>query len=210
MPTKKIFFNTLVGLIFIIIGWILCNTYHRLKQEKEIPEVVTVEVGKGRIREKIGLTTKVREKEVVNITSSIEKGRVDNIHVRVGDYVTVGQILVELRRDELVNTLKKEELNLEQARERLAMLMNITQHPKIIEKGEEKKKLEWNLTRAQEALQDSRELYSKQAIAYREVEKQELEVKEAKMNLDRVVRETEELIKKLQNQKKSLRLKSLH
>lgn len=206
MPTKKIFFNTLVGLIFIIIGWILCNTYHRLKQEKEIPEVVTVEVGKGRIREKIGLTTKVREKEVVNITSSIEKGRVDNIHVRVGDYVTVGQILVELRRDELVNTLKKEELNLEQARERLAMLMNITQHPKIIEKGEEKKKLEWNLTRAQEALQDSRELYSKQAIAYREVEKQELEVKEAKMNLDRVVRETEELIKKLQNQKKELEI----
>lgn len=203
MPTK-IFYKILSCLAFIILGWILCNTYQKLKQEKEIPEVVTVEVSKGRIREKIGLTTKVQEKEVVNITSSIERGRVDNVHLRVGDYVTAGQILVELRRDELANTLKKEELNLEQAREKLAMLMNIPQYREIIEKNEEKKKLEWNLARAEESLQDNRELYGKQAIAYRDVERQELEVKEARMSLNKVVRETEELIKKLADQRKEL------
>ncbi len=204
MHTRKIFSKALICLICIVIGWILSNFYRILQQEKEIPEVVVVEVGKGRIREKIGLTTKTGEKEVVNITSSIEKGRVDKVYVRCGDYATSGQILVELRRDELADTLKKEELNLEQTREKLLMLTNIQQHRDVIEKKDEKKKLEWNLTKSEERLQDNRELYAKQAIAYREVESQELEVKEARMNMDRVVRESEELIKKLQNQKKEL------
>ncbi len=206
MRIRKIFSKALICLIFIVIGWILSNLYHIFQQEKEIPEVVTVEVGKGRIREKIGLTTKVGEKEVVNITSSVEKGRIDRVHVRAGDYVTIGQILIELRRDELVNTLKKEELNLEQSKKKQMLLLDINQHPDRVEKDEEKRKIEWNLTQAEQTLEDNKELYAKQAIAYREVEKQGLEVKEARMNLDKIVRETEELVKKLQDQRKELEI----
>ncbi|MFH1898067.1 MAG: efflux RND transporter periplasmic adaptor subunit [Candidatus Desantisbacteria bacterium] len=204
MPTKKIYFRVIFSLIFIIIGWILCNTYHSLKQEKEIPEVTTVLVGKGNIRQKIGLSTKVQEKEVVNITSSIEKGIVDKSFVKMGDFVEKGQVLVELRKDELINTLKKAELDLEQIRIKEALLRDILRHPEVIEKNEEKKKIEWNLTQADRSLEDAKELSAKQAIAYRDVEKQELEVKEVRMNLNRVIREIEELIKKLESQKKEL------
>ncbi|MFH1096765.1 MAG: efflux RND transporter periplasmic adaptor subunit [Candidatus Desantisbacteria bacterium] len=204
MLTKKVFFKIFISLLFIIIGWILCNIYHNLNQQKEIPEVTTVAAGRGKICEKIGLSTKVQEKEVVNITSSVEKGRVDKVFVKTGDFVVVGQILVELRRDELVNTLKKEELNLEQARKKLALLMDISRHTEKIEKDEERKKMEWNLAQAEQALEDNKELYAKQAIAYREVEKQGLEAKEAMMNLNKVLREIEELTKKFTDQKKEL------
>ena len=112
--------------------------------------------------------------------------------------------MVELRRDELANTLKKEELNLEQARKKQERMMDIPKHTERIEKDEEKKKIEWNLAQAEQALEDNRDLYAKQAIACREVEKQGLEVKEARMNLNKVLRETEELTKKLYDQKKEL------
>ena len=200
----RIFYKLLLYILFIIIGWILCNTYHRFNQQKEIPEVTVVTASKGRIIEKIGLSTKVQEKEVVNITSSVEKGRIDRVYVRAGDYVTVGQRLVDLRMDELVNTLKKEELNLEQARKKQALLLDIARHPDKIEKDEEKKKIEWTLAQAEQTLEDNKELYAKQAIAYREVEKQGLEVKEARMGLDKVFREIEDLHKKLQDQKKEI------
>lgn len=202
MHTKKIFFKALISLIFIVIGWILSNIYHSLEKGKEIPEVVAVSIGKGNIRQKIGLTTKVQEKEVVNITSSVEKGIIENSYVKIGDYVEKGQVLVELRKDDLLNTLKKEELNLEELRTKQALLMNILEHPEVIEKNEEKKKIEWNLAQAEHSLEDAKELLAKQAIAYREVEKQELEVKEARMNLIRLIRETEKLIKKLESEKK--------
>lgn len=204
MHTKKIFFKALSSLIFIIIGWVLCNTYHTLEKEKEIPEVIAVSVGKGNIRQKIGLTTKVQEKEVVNITCSIEKGIIEKVYVKIGDYVKKGQVLIELRKDELINTLKKEELNLKQARIKQALLMNILEHPEVIEKNEERKKIEWNLTQEEHALEDAKELLAKQAIAYREVEKQELAVKEARMNLNRIIRETERLIKNLESEKKEI------
>ncbi|MBU0701006.1 hypothetical protein KKE26_06915 [bacterium] len=89
MPTK-IFYKLLSCLVCIIIGWILCNTNHQLNQQKEIHDVTTVEAGMDKIREKIGLSTKVQEKEVVNITSSVENGRVDRVFVRTGDFVTSG------------------------------------------------------------------------------------------------------------------------
>lgn len=171
MHTRKVFFKALISLIFIIIGWILCNTYHSLEKEKEIPEVIAIPIDRGNIRQKVALTTKVREKEVVNITSSIERGIVENVYVKVGDYVEKGQVLVELRKDDLINTLKKEEFNLDQLRIKQVLLMNILEHPDVIDKREEKKKIEWSLAQAEHSLEDAKELLAKQAIAYRDVEK---------------------------------------
>ena len=199
---NKIFLKLIPCLFFILLGWILSNGYNTFKKEKVIPEVTTISVGKGRIRENIGLTTKVSEKEVVNITSSIEKGIVERIYVKTGDFVQKGQKLIELRKEELVNTCKKEELNLEQAKEKQAQLADIPAHPEVLEKVAEIQKSEWNLKQAEKSLEDEKELFNKQAIAYRDVEKQDLEVREQVMNLERLLREKEQLLKKLCDQKK--------
>ena len=100
MLTKRIFFKLIPALFFILLGWILSNAYHTLQREKIIPEVVSIEARKGRIRENIGLTTKVCEKETVNILSSIEKGIVEKIYIKSGDYVEKGQGLMELKKDQ--------------------------------------------------------------------------------------------------------------
>ncbi len=202
MLTKRIFFKLIPALFFILLGWILSNAYHTLQREKIIPEVVSIEARKGRIRENIGLTTKVCEKETVNILSSIEKGIVEKIYIKSGDYVEKGQGLMELKKDELVNTLKREELNLEQAKEKQGQLADILTHPEVLEKNVEIERLKWNLNQAEKSLEDAKELYSKQAVAYREVEKQDLELREQRMNLERLLREKEQLIKKLNDQKK--------
>ncbi len=206
MLTKKIFFKLIPALFFILLGWILSNGYNTIQKEKVVPEVVTIEVRKGRLRENIGLTTKVCEKEVVNLLSSIEKGIVDRVYVKVGDYVEKGQKLIELRKEELVNTLKREELNLEQAKEKKAQLTDILTYPDILEKNAEIKKSEWNLSQAERSLEDAKELYTKQAIAYRDVEKQDLEVKEGRINLERLKAEKEQLIKKLLKEKKEVEI----
>ena len=165
-----------------------------------------MEVRKARIRENISLSTKVSEKEVVNILSSIEKGIVEAIYIKYGDYVEKGQKLIELRSNELTNNLKKEKLNLEQAREKLSLLADIPNYPEVLEKDAEIQKSEWNLGQSEKSLEDSKELYSKQAIAYRDVEKQDLEVKEQVMNSERLLREKEQLIKRLCDQKKEVEI----
>ena len=203
---SKIFKKLIPGLLCILLGWILSNGYNTFKKEKTIPEVTTIEVRKARIRENICLSTKVSEKEVVNILSSIEKGIVEAIYIKYGDYVEKGQKLIELRSNELVNNLKKEELNLEQAKEKLSLLADIPNYPEVLEKDAEIQKSEWNLGQSEKSLEDSKELYSKQAIAYRDVEKQDLEVKEQVMNSERLLREKEQLIKRLCDQKKEVEI----
>jgi multidrug efflux pump subunit AcrA (membrane-fusion protein) len=202
----KKFLKLIPYLFFILIGWILSNTYHTFQKEKVIPEVGTIKVRKGRIQENIGLTTKVYEKEVRNILSSIEKGICEAIYIKVGDYVQKGQRLMELRKEELVNNLKKEEFNLEQAKEKEAKLADIPAHPEVLEKDEQIQRSEWNLSQQEKSLEDAKELYNKRAYAYRDVEKQDMEVKEARINLERLKREKEQLIKRLYDQKKELEI----
>jgi len=204
MPSWKRLSKIFVMLVLFVLGWIAANTYRTFQEQGEIPQVKTIPVTEGRIRDKISLTTKVQECQMVNITSAVEKGLVEKIYVRPGDYVQIGQRLIELRKEELTDTLKKEGLNLEKAKEKQALLKDIFRHPEIIEKEEEQKKLERSLVRARQKLQDKKELFAKQAIAYQEVEEQELEVKELEMNLSKVGREKEEMKKRLEREKKEL------
>ncbi|MDI6752169.1 MAG: efflux RND transporter periplasmic adaptor subunit [bacterium] len=204
MLIKKRLFKAIYVLPFILLGWVLSNAYHTLQREKEIPEVSTIEAKRARLQENISLNTRVCEKEVVNITSSIEKGIVERVYVKIGDYVEKGETLLELRREELVNALKKEELNLSQAKEKQVHLTDIPNHQEYLEKEAEIKRGNWNLSQAEKSLEDVKELYSKQAIGYREVEKQGLEVKEQVMNLEKLLREKEQLLKRLIEQKREI------
>jgi|GEM_PF-3093809 len=204
MPSWKTLSKIFVSIILFVLGWIGSNTYQTFKEQGEIPQVKTIPVTSGRIRDKISLTTKVEECQIVHITSGVEKGIVDVIYVKPGDYVEVGQRLIELRKEELTDNLKKEGLNLEKAKEKQALLKDILKHPDVIEKGEEEKKIERNLERAKQKLGDKRELFAKQAIAYQEVEEQEIEVKELETSLSKVKREKEELNKRLEQEKKEI------
>jgi len=204
MPSWKRLSRIFVSLVLFILGWIAANTYRTFQEQSEIPQVRTIQVTEGRIKDKISLTTKVQEHQIVHITSAVEKGIVEKIYVRPGDYVEIGQKLIELRKEELINNLKKEELNLEKAKEKQTLLKALSQYPEMIEKEEDEKKIKRNLLRARQKLQDKKELFAKQAIAYQEVEEQELEVKELEMNLSKIEREKEELIKKFEREKKDL------
>lgn len=204
MLSWKTLSKIFVSLVFFILGWIAANTYRTFQEQGEIPEVKTISVTEGRIRDKISLSTKVQEHRIVNITSAVEKGIVEKIYVQPGDCVEIGQKLIELRKEELTDTLKKENLNLEKAREKQALLKDILEYPDVIEKEEEQKKIERSLQRAKQKFQDKKELFAKQAIAYQEVEEQELEVKELEMNLSKVLREKKELNKMLEKEKKEI------
>ncbi len=199
MLIKKIFFS----LLLIIIGWLLGNLINSLKQEKTIPEVMTIEVRKEKITDKVSLTTKVAEKERINITSSVNE-RVESILVKPGDFVTRGQGLIKLRKEQLINTLKKEELNLETEKKKKEKLTDISSHPEILEKDEEIKRLKWDIKETEQMLEDANELYQRKAAPYRDVEKQETELKKLQLNLNKILREKEGSVKRLEDQRKEL------
>lgn len=192
------------SVFLIILGWILANLHNTMKQEKVIPDVVTVEVKKGRLQEKVNVLAKISEKEIINITSSVAFGIVGKIYVKEGDYVKDGQVLVELREAELINELKKEEFKLDCEIRKQTTLQDFLQHPQVIEKKEDIKRIQWDIKEMEKILNDSNELYAKGAIAYREIEKQELEKKRLEMNLKSRLSEQDELFKRLEEQKREV------
>lgn len=201
MPIKKIFFS----IFFIIIGWILCHTYNNLiKSSGVIPEVTTVEVKKGNLVEKLSLSARVVvEKDMIPITSFVSTV-VEKVYVKPNDLVKEGDILLELRKDELVSTLKKEEFSLDLAKRKQILLKDDQNHPEIIEKNEQIKNIEWDLSKAEQSLEGARELYTKKALAYQEVQDKELEIKRLQMNLNKSLREAKDIIRRLTEEKEEL------
>ncbi|MEW6102442.1 MAG: efflux RND transporter periplasmic adaptor subunit [bacterium] len=197
MLIKRIFFSFL----FIIIGWMLCSLYNTMKKKEEIPLVTTITVKRERLKEKISLSTKVSLKDIINLTS-FANSFVEKIYVKQADVIEEGSLLIELKKDELLNSLRKEELNLEKQRKREAQLEDIPNHPEVIDKDEEIKRLEWEKKRAKDELEDAKSLYSKKAVAFREQEAKELEVKRQEISLNKAIREKDELLKRLIDEKK--------
>lgn len=196
----------LFSLFFIIIGWILANWYNTFREERVIPTVVTIGVDKGRIEEKVSLSAKVSEKEVVNITSGVPSGIVESVYVKPGDYVKRGQMLVSLREEGFIHSLKKEEFNLTSELKKLNMLKDISSHPEVIEKNTEINKIEWKLKDKEEELKDEIELHARGAISYREIEKKEMEKKKLEMDLKSLKDKRERLIEKLKDQRRELEI----
>ncbi len=194
------------SLFFIIIGWMLANWHSTFKQDTVIPEVVTINVDKGSIQERVNLSTKVSEEEIMNLTSAVAAGVVERIYVKIGDYVERGETLIELRKEELINNIKKEELHLESEKRRLSTLTDLSVHPDVIEKDEEIKRIEWEISEVNDTLEDTKELYSKGATSYREIEKEELEKKKLEMNLNISTSKKGELIKQLGEEKKKIEI----
>lgn len=201
MLIKKIFFS----IFFIAIGWVICNFYNTMKEKGEIPTVTTIPVKKDLMKEKISLTTKVCEKEVINITSSCNS-LVDITHPKPGDYVEKGEILIELKKKELMNSREKEEFSLENKRKQQALLTNIPNHPEIIEKNVEIERQRQELTSQKKELEDMRMLYSKGAIAFRDIEKKEDEIKKEELMLNKAIHQRDEAVKRLEVYKKEIEI----
>lgn len=197
MLIKKIFFS----IFFIAIGWVICNFYNTMKEREKIPTITTIPVKKEVMKEKISLTTKVCEKEVINITSSCNS-LVDIIHPKPGDYVEKGEILIELKKKELINSLKKEEFSLENKRNEQALLTDIPNHPEIREKNEDIERQRQELISQKKELEDMRMLYSKGAIAFRDIEKKEDEIKKEELILNKAIQQRDEAVKRLEVYKK--------
>lgn len=60
---------------------------------------------------------------------------VEKVYVKPNDLAKEGDILLELRKDELVSTLKKEEFSLDLAKRKQILLKDDQNHPEIIEKS---------------------------------------------------------------------------
>jgi len=78
-----------------------------------------VRAEKGEIRERLLLTGSLKPKEQVDVTPK-STGRVERIHVHVGDRVRVGDLLAELERDELEQQVRRAEAAIEVTRASLA------------------------------------------------------------------------------------------
>ncbi len=195
--------KALFSILFIIIGWIFCNIYQRMKEEKATPEVTTIGVTQGRITESILLKLKVEGEVVENLTSATNS-RVEQIFVKVGDYVKKGDLLIQLYQDDLINELSETELRLDKEREKEALLKQISFHPKVIESDEECSKVEDELKQAMKELGDANELYARKALTYRDVEKWASEVKRVEMSKNRLIRERNTLIKSLEKERKEV------
>lgn len=84
--------------------------------------IITVDVAtaeKGTIRERLLLTGALKPKEQVDVTPK-STGRVEKIHVHVGDVVNAGDLIAELERDELEQQVRRAEAAIEVARAALA------------------------------------------------------------------------------------------
>lgn len=77
--------------------------------------VSLAEVQTGQVSEKLLLTGSLKPKEQVDVTPKAT-GRVERIHVHVGDRVTVGQLIAELEDDELQQQVNRAEAALAVAR----------------------------------------------------------------------------------------------
>lgn len=73
----------------------------------------------GQIRERLLLTGSLKPKEQVDVTPK-STGRVERIHVHVGDRVRVGDLIAELERDELEQQVRRAEAAIEVTRASLA------------------------------------------------------------------------------------------
>jgi RND family efflux transporter MFP subunit len=106
MLKKKWIWGVLLGLI--IIAAVAVN----LININKATEVVAAEAKQGTITEQIFTNGKLEPKMMTNLYSPIS-GVIDEVHIKLGDEVKKGQLLLTLHTNEIKEQLEKEKINLQ-------------------------------------------------------------------------------------------------
>lgn len=161
----------LIGLLVVAIA--IVGVYF-LSSNKEVLQVDTMKSSMGSITKKIEITGTINSDdiEIISLPSNVN---VINTYVKENDLVEENKLLAELDSEDLVLSLEKAKLNIQQLKSDLNSLYtnntdSILLENEILKKEEEFLVLSNDLTKANEDLQRAEVLYDKGAISQVELE----------------------------------------
>jgi len=180
---KVILISTLAGLALIVFYFSFFN------KDKSIVQVDTMEAFIGSVAKNIEFSGTVNSSRYEEITVP-SNSDVLNIYVEENDLVEQGQLLAELDSTELLISLEKDQISLEQLRTDLALEKNGTgsSEKNILSNSlsrtkEEYLKIKDDLSLSNENLEKNKKLYEENVISQAEYDKQVLATKDLESGL---------------------------